>query len=170
MNIETYRFCIGAVESHFGSSFVKESKNKVWAQIKAEPDTAMEQAAELLMLGSNVLPPPIRLIELVRSQGQKVRVEEAKAREQQAARDKVSYKPLSQFQAPTEFGRMCSALTRELLSGAITKEVFLLTGVKIAEAFCKEQMRQGLEEDLGRHYSANTKQAATAVARSAHQD
>lgn len=157
MNMETYRYCLKTIEDRFHKSYHKDVKNFNWPEFKDIPDKAFESAVDIILLsfekGSvTTLPRMDQVMSLVKEQSTKIRRAESIDRENQAAKEKGEYKTIGQFRSPTEFGKMCCSLLQDFLAGGMTKEVYLLTAIKIGEHYGKSEWVKELQDDLQKYY------------------
>ena len=81
MNIETFRNCVQIIEKNLGKTFAKDGINRVWQEVKVQPDKAMFNAGDYVLLNFTSLPAPAKLMEAIRIEGQKIKLAEAKANE-----------------------------------------------------------------------------------------
>lgn len=141
---------------NFGAEVLKRAQNDLLA-ISTE---AMDEATNAMLLTLNRLPSIATVLEMANREEKKIRQRKAVEREGESAKEKGEYKNISQFKAPTEFGKMCLALLQEFLSGKITKETYLLTAIQIAEEYNKPEMLEGLKDDLRAYYLQQNKPGA----------
>lgn len=153
MKVETYRFCLSAIEDRFSKPYHKDVKNANWPEFKELPDKAFELAVDIILLSfqkgtATILPRMDQLLNLVKEQAKKIWRAEADELKRKSDREKQEYKTISQFQPASEFAKMLYALWQEMNTGKIDRLTFILTGIQIAEHYNNEEMKATWEKDL----------------------
>ena len=88
MNDKTAQYVIETLEKEKGRPFGAESLRKIKAELIKESDAAMMAASDYIILNFSTLPSAAKLLEIVQQEGKRIRLAEAKQREEEWKRTK----------------------------------------------------------------------------------
>ncbi len=96
MNIELFKSCVKTIQVNLGREYAKDGINKVWQAVKDDPDQAMMNAGDWVLLNYVSLPPPAKIMEAIKAEAKKIKLEESRNRESvwEAQKEKRSEGPM----------------------------------------------------------------------------
>lgn len=100
---------IAELERQFKREMPKEGKRRIWPDLLKEPDKALEATYDYYLLHSAYLPSPAQFLAKVQEEGRKLRMAEAKQREEDHDRQKPkrTEDTFLTREQQTEYGKRC---------------------------------------------------------------
>lgn len=88
MSVDMVHYVLDGLVKQYKRQFPKEGIQKVFPDLVKQPDKALEAAYDWFVLNSAYLPSPAKLLEQVDKEAKRIRLEEAKQRDQEWNREK----------------------------------------------------------------------------------
>lgn len=126
MEQSTIKIGIDRLCKNFGKSYGVEAIRLIAEELRNEPEPCMKQTVDRLILESSTLPPPAKVIALVRDFA-------SQQREREGEREKSLYKPITEVEPATNYGKRAIALIKQLFDGGISMNKYLLAVTDMAE-------------------------------------
>jgi hypothetical protein len=110
---------ITSLETEFKRQMPKEGKRKIWPELMKESDQAVSTAYDWFILNSAYLPSPAQFLAKITEEGRKIRLQEAKQREEEIERNKPKRDEGTFLSKPQklEYDRTCHKMMLMALDG-----------------------------------------------------